>query len=60
MTSWGDPLRIRSCLNSPNLLATDQAFYRLLNTQSSLDVAKATVQASANVGDLTHALTRRH
>jgi outer membrane protein len=40
------------------LLATDQAFYRLLNAQSLLDVAKATVAARGNVQNLTSALTR--
>lgn len=40
------------------LLATDEAFYRLLNAQSLLDVAKATVQARGDVEDLTRALTR--
>jgi len=40
------------------LLATDQAFYRLLNAQSLLEVAKATVQARADVQNLTQALTR--
>jgi outer membrane protein len=40
------------------LLATDQAFYRLLNAQSLLEVAKATVQARANVQSLTQALTK--
>lgn len=40
------------------LLATDQAFYQLLNSQSLLEVAKATVQARANVRDLTQALTK--
>jgi len=40
------------------LLATDQAFYRLLNAQSLLDVAKATVAARGDVQDLTAALTK--
>lgn len=40
------------------LMATDQAFYRLLNAQSLLDVAKATVQARGNVQTLTQALTK--
>jgi outer membrane protein len=40
------------------LLATDQAFYRLLDAQSILDVAKATVQARGDVQKLTQALTR--
>ena len=40
------------------MLATDQAFYRLLNAQSLLEVAKATVQARADVQNLTQALTR--
>jgi outer membrane protein len=40
------------------LLITDQAFYRLLNAQSLLDVAKATVQARGDVQTLTQALTR--
>lgn len=40
------------------LLATDQAFYRLLNAQSLLEVAKATVQARTNVQSLTQALTK--
>jgi outer membrane protein len=40
------------------LLATDQAFYRLLNAQSLLDVAKATVTARGDVQNLTSALTR--
>jgi outer membrane protein len=40
------------------LLATDQAFYRLLNAQSLLDVARATVQARTNVQNLTQALTK--
>ena len=40
------------------LLATDQAFYRLLNAQSLLNVAKATVAARGDVQNLTSALTR--
>ena len=40
------------------LLATDQAFYRLLNAQSVLDVAKATVVARGDVQNLTSALTK--
>lgn len=40
------------------LLATDHAFYRLLDAQSLLDVAKATVQARSDVLNLTHALTK--
>jgi outer membrane protein len=40
------------------LLATDEAFYRLLDAQSLLDVAKATVQARGDVQNLTQALTR--
>jgi outer membrane protein len=40
------------------MLATDQAFYRLLNAQSLLEVADATVQARGNVQKLTQALTR--
>jgi outer membrane protein len=40
------------------LLATDEAFYRLLNAQSLLDVAKSTVQARADVQGLTQALTK--
>jgi outer membrane protein len=40
------------------LLATDQAFYRLLDAQSLLDVAKATVAARGDVQNLTSALTR--
>jgi outer membrane protein len=40
------------------LLATDEAFYRLLNAQSLLHVAKATVQARGDVQNLTGALTR--
>jgi outer membrane protein len=40
------------------LLATDQAFYRLLDAQSLLDVAKATVAARGDVQDLISALTR--
>jgi outer membrane protein len=40
------------------LLETDQAFYRLLNAQSLLEVAKATVAARADVQNLISALTR--
>ena len=40
------------------LLATDQAFYRLLDAQSLLDVAKATVSARGEVQNLTSALTQ--
>jgi outer membrane protein len=40
------------------LLATDQAFYRLLNAQSLLDVAKATVAARGAVQSLTSALAK--
>jgi len=40
------------------LLAMDQAFYRLLNAQSLLDVAKATVAARGDVQNLTSALTK--
>jgi outer membrane protein len=40
------------------LMATDAAFYRLLNAQSLLDVAKATVAARSDVQKLTSALTR--
>ena len=40
------------------LLATDQAFYRLLNAQSLLNVAQATVQARGSVQNLTQALTK--
>jgi outer membrane protein len=40
------------------MLATDQAYYRLLNAQSLLEVAKATVQARTDVQNLTQALTR--
>ena len=40
------------------LLATDQAFYGLLNAQSLLDVAKATVAARGDVQNLTSALTK--
>ena len=39
------------------LLATDEAFYRLLNAQSLLQVAKATVEARGSVQNLTQALT---
>ena len=40
------------------LIATDNAFYRLLDAQSLLDVAKATVQARNEVLNLTQALTK--
>ncbi len=40
------------------LLATDHAFYRLLDAQSLLDVAKATVQARSDVLQLTQELTK--
>jgi len=40
------------------LFATDQAFYRLLNAQSLLDVASATVKARGDVQSLTQALTK--
>ena len=40
------------------LLATDESFYRLLNAQALLDVAKATVAARGDVQHLTAALTR--
>ena len=40
------------------LYATDQAFYRLLDAQSLLDVAKATVGARGSVQNLTQALTK--
>lgn len=40
------------------LLATNQVFYRLLDAQSLLDVAKATVQARGDVLNLTQALTK--
>jgi outer membrane protein len=40
------------------LIATDEAFYRLLNAQSLLSVAKATVAARGDVQNLTSALTR--
>ncbi|WP_058187090.1 TolC family protein [Terracidiphilus gabretensis] len=40
------------------LLATDQAFYRLLDAQSLLNVAKATVQTRTDVLNLTQALTK--
>jgi outer membrane protein len=40
------------------LLATDEAFYRLLNAQSLLNVAKATVAARGDVQNLISALTR--
>jgi outer membrane protein len=41
------------------LIATDQAFYRLLDAQSLLDVAVATVKARGDVQELTQALTKR-
>lgn len=40
------------------LLATDEAFYRLLDAQSLLNVAKATVAARGDVQNLTTALTK--
>ena len=40
------------------LLATDEAFFRLLDAQSLLDVAKATVAARGSVQNLTQALTQ--
>lgn len=40
------------------LLATDQAFYRLLNAQSLLQVAEATVKARSDTENLTQALTK--
>lgn len=40
------------------LLATDEAFYRLLDAQSLLDVAKATVHARGDVQNLIQALTK--
>jgi outer membrane protein len=40
------------------LMATDEAFYRLLNAQSLLNVAKATVTARGDVQSLTSALTK--
>jgi outer membrane protein len=40
------------------LLATDEAFYRLLDAQSLLNVAKATVAARGDVQNLTSALTK--
>lgn len=39
------------------LLATDEAFYRLLDAQSLLQVAKVTVNARGEVQNLTQALT---
>ena len=39
-------------------MATDQAFYRLLNAQSLLEVARATVAARGDVQNLTSALTK--
>lgn len=40
------------------LIATDEAFYRLLDAQSLLNVAKATVSARGDVQSLTSALTQ--
>jgi outer membrane protein len=40
------------------LIATDQAFYRLLDAQSLLGVAIATVKARGDVQNLTQALTK--
>jgi outer membrane protein len=40
------------------LMATDAAFYRLLDAQSLLDVAKATVAARGDVKNLISALTK--
>ena len=40
------------------LLATDEAFYRLLDAQALLNVAKATVAARGDVQRLTSALTK--
>ena len=40
------------------LIAPDQAFYRLLDAQSLLDVAVATVKARGDVQSLTQALTK--
>ncbi len=40
------------------MMATDTAFYRLLNAQSLLRVAKATVAARADTQNLTSALTK--
>ena len=40
------------------LLATDEAFYRLLNAQSLLQVAQAAVAARGSVQNLTQALTK--
>lgn len=40
------------------LMAVDAAFYRLLNAQSLLQVAKATVAARSDVQNLTTALTK--
>lgn len=40
------------------LMATDEAFYRLLNAQSLLDVAKAAVAARGDVQNLISALTK--
>ena len=41
------------------LIATDRAFYRLLDAQSLRDVAVATVKARGDVQNLTQALTKR-
>jgi outer membrane protein len=41
------------------LIATDQAFYRLLDAQSLLGIAIATVKARTDVQNLTLALTQR-
>jgi outer membrane protein len=40
------------------LMITDEAFYRLLNAQSLLNIAKATVAARRDVQNLTSALTK--
>jgi outer membrane protein len=40
------------------LMATDEAFYRLLDAQSLLDVAKATVAARGDMQNLISALTK--
>ena len=40
------------------LLATDQAFYKLVDAQSIFEVAKATVAARTDVQSLTQALTK--
>ncbi len=50
--------RIAAATEQDVLLATDQAFYRLLNAQSLLQVAQATVQARGSVQSLAQALTR--